>query len=178
MEYRHAGGHAPRAHYAGPVDPLLELAQTCWLNAKLHDDRVAELEGLPDVEVRAQQLHAMVDGYGLAKAERSGFVDKLIEFGVFATAAEAKDIRIDTPLEALDPQVPWALAGAGQGGCLAYRTPAGLATGAFLAKCLLVMRSYKDSSTPRCLRVCFQSAYASALWHWHRVSIVEYVKER
>jgi aminoglycoside phosphotransferase (APT) family kinase protein len=27
---------------AGPVDPLVELAQACWLNAKLHDDLVAE----------------------------------------------------------------------------------------------------------------------------------------
>lgn len=24
--------------FAGPVDPLVELAQACWLNAKLHDD--------------------------------------------------------------------------------------------------------------------------------------------
>jgi thiamine kinase-like enzyme len=33
--------------FAGPVDPLVELAQACWLNAKLHDDIVAEREGLP-----------------------------------------------------------------------------------------------------------------------------------
>ena len=26
---------------AGPVDPLVELAQACWLNAQLHDDDVA-----------------------------------------------------------------------------------------------------------------------------------------
>ncbi|MGZ4433218.1 MAG: hypothetical protein ACXVW7_06265 [Trebonia sp.] len=26
---------------AGPVDPLVELAQLAWLNAKLHDDVVA-----------------------------------------------------------------------------------------------------------------------------------------
>jgi len=25
---------------AGPVDPLVELAQACWLNAKLDDDVV------------------------------------------------------------------------------------------------------------------------------------------
>ena len=32
---------------AGPVDPLVELAQLCWLNAKLHDDIVAGIERLP-----------------------------------------------------------------------------------------------------------------------------------
>ena len=32
---------------AGPVDPLVELAQVAWLNAKLHDDVVADIEGLP-----------------------------------------------------------------------------------------------------------------------------------
>jgi Ser/Thr protein kinase RdoA (MazF antagonist) len=31
---------------AGPVDPLVELAQLAWLNAKLHDDLVARLEHL------------------------------------------------------------------------------------------------------------------------------------
>jgi len=38
---------------AGPVDPLVELAQLCWLNAKLHDDIVADLEGLPPAADRA-----------------------------------------------------------------------------------------------------------------------------
>jgi hypothetical protein len=32
---------------AGPVDPLVELAQLAWLNAKLHDDIVARREHLP-----------------------------------------------------------------------------------------------------------------------------------
>jgi phosphotransferase family enzyme len=39
---------------AGPVDPLTELAQLCWLNAKLHDDIVAAREGLPPVADRAR----------------------------------------------------------------------------------------------------------------------------
>ena len=97
---------------AGPIDPLVELAQACWLNAKLHDDRVAELEGLPNVNTRAQQLRAVVEGYGLAKYERVGFVDNIAEFVIFATAAEADaaNIKIDTPLDKLDAQVPWALA--------------------------------------------------------------------
>mgnify|MGYP000462372643 CR=1 FL=1 len=51
--------------YAGPVDPLVELAQACWLNAKLHDDVVAEIEGLPSLAEHAQQLRAILDGYEL-----------------------------------------------------------------------------------------------------------------
>jgi hypothetical protein len=49
---------------AGPVDPLTELAQGCWLNAKLHDDVVAVRYGLPSVEERARHVRAIVDGYG------------------------------------------------------------------------------------------------------------------
>jgi Ser/Thr protein kinase RdoA (MazF antagonist) len=43
---------------AGPVDPLVELAQLGWLNAKLHDDIVAGLERLPPAADRARQLAA------------------------------------------------------------------------------------------------------------------------
>ena len=50
---------------AGPVDPLVELAQLAWLNAKLHDDVVAEREHLPPLADRARQLAAIVDAYGL-----------------------------------------------------------------------------------------------------------------
>jgi Ser/Thr protein kinase RdoA (MazF antagonist) len=50
--------------FAGPVDPLVELAQLCWLNAKLHDDIVAEIEGLPPLAERTRQLAAIADGYG------------------------------------------------------------------------------------------------------------------
>jgi thiamine kinase-like enzyme len=38
---------------AGPVDPMVELAQMAWLNAKLHDDIVAEREHLPPLAARA-----------------------------------------------------------------------------------------------------------------------------
>lgn len=98
--------------YAGPVDPLVELAQACWLNAKLHDDKVAELEGLPNAEVRAKQLRAIIDGYELSANQRQGFVDKILDFVVLATANEADEanIMIDTPLDKIDEQVPWALA--------------------------------------------------------------------
>jgi Phosphotransferase enzyme family len=98
--------------YAGPVDPLVALAEACWLNAKLHDDVVAAREGLPPLGERARQLRAIVDAYGLARARRRGFVDRIIEVAVSATAAEADlaGVAPDTRPEALDPQVPWALA--------------------------------------------------------------------
>jgi Ser/Thr protein kinase RdoA (MazF antagonist) len=98
--------------YAGPVDPLVELSQCCWLNAKLHDDIVAEREGLPPVAERARQLRAIVDGYGLPSSLRRGMLDRIIEFTVHATAWEADDLGItpDTTIADIDPQVPWALA--------------------------------------------------------------------
>jgi hypothetical protein len=98
--------------YAGPVDPIIELAQACWLNAKLHDDLVAEIEGLPPLKTRVQQLRAIVDGYELPQKQRAGFVNLMIEFAIFATANEANEakLRIDTPLDAIDEQVPWAMA--------------------------------------------------------------------
>jgi Ser/Thr protein kinase RdoA (MazF antagonist) len=97
---------------AGPVDPLVELAQACWLNAKLHDDLVAEREGLPSVEDRARQMRAIVDGYELSAADRHRLMDRIIEFTVCAAADEADLAHIapeSTPSE-LDKQVPWALA--------------------------------------------------------------------
>ncbi|HVQ96921.1 MAG TPA: phosphotransferase [Mycobacteriales bacterium] len=76
---------------AGPVDALWELAQTAWLNAQLHDDDIAERLGLPDTSTRAGQLRSIVDGYGLAAAERAGFVERMIEFAVHSARAEAVD---------------------------------------------------------------------------------------
>ena len=97
---------------AGPVDPLVELAQACWSNAKLHDDLVAEREGLPSVGGRAQHLRAIVDAYGLSRAQRRGFVDRIIEFAVHDAADEANlaHITADTTPDQIDPQVPWAVA--------------------------------------------------------------------
>ncbi|MEO2003613.1 MAG: aminoglycoside phosphotransferase family protein, partial [Candidatus Poribacteria bacterium] len=94
--------------FAGPVDPLVELAQACWLNAKLHDDQVAALEGLPSLAERAKHLRAIVDGYGLPAAGRRGFVDRIIEFVVHDTAWQAVDLYV-TP-ETTDPTAVWALA--------------------------------------------------------------------
>ena len=91
--------------FAGPVDPLVELAQACWLNAKLHDDVVARSEGLPPLADRAKQLRAIVDAYGLSIKQRSGFVDRIIEFVVFDTAEQADDVGVDP--DTTDPEPAW-----------------------------------------------------------------------
>ena len=109
--------------FAGPIDPLMELAETCWLNAKLHDDDVAQREGLPPLAERAKQLRAIVDGYGLSRGQRRGFVDRIIEVAVHATAEEADIARItpDTPLHSLDAQFPWAMAWRARAAAWLYR---------------------------------------------------------
>jgi Ser/Thr protein kinase RdoA (MazF antagonist) len=94
---------------AGPVDPLTELAQLCWLNAKLHDDIVAEIEGLPSVADRARQLAAIVDAYGLSAPQRRGFFDRIVEFVVSDTAAEADQAAVMPELTA-HPVALWAMA--------------------------------------------------------------------
>jgi hypothetical protein len=94
--------------FAGPVDPMVELAQACWLNAKLHDDDVARRDGLPPLAERARQLRAIVDAYGLSARQRSGFVDRIIEFVVYDTAEQADDAGV-TP-DTTDPEPVWALA--------------------------------------------------------------------
>jgi Phosphotransferase enzyme family/NAD dependent epimerase/dehydratase family len=94
---------------AGPVDPLVELAQLGWLNAKLHDDTVAGLEHLPPAADRARQLAAIVDGYGLTAAQRRGFVAQMIEFAICDTAQEADDAAV-TPETTAHPVALWAMA--------------------------------------------------------------------
>jgi len=94
---------------AGPVDPLIELAQLGWLNAKLHDDTVARIEHLPPAADRARQLAAIVDGYGLTAAQRRGFVSQMIEFAVCDAAGEADDAAV-TPETTAHPVALWAMA--------------------------------------------------------------------
>ncbi len=94
--------------FAGPVDPLIELAQACWLNAKLYSDDVAATEGLPPLAERARHLRAIVDGYGLPREQRAGFVDLMIEFAIHATANEADDFNL-TP-DSVDTNAIWSLA--------------------------------------------------------------------
>lgn len=94
---------------AGPVDPLVELAQLAWLNAKLHDDLVARLEHLPPLADRARQLAAIVDAYGLTTRQRRGFLNQIIEFAICDTAWEADDAGV-TPETTAHPVAPWAMA--------------------------------------------------------------------
>lgn len=75
--------------YAGPVDPMAELARVCWLFPQLHDDDVAELVGLPSPQVRARQVRLLVDAYGLNPAQRHELYDWIVEVAVRETAEEA-----------------------------------------------------------------------------------------
>ncbi|MDE2839374.1 MAG: phosphotransferase [Chloroflexota bacterium] len=88
---------------AGPVDPMIELAQACWLNAKLFDDDVAEREGLPSLEVRARQLRAIVDAYGLSTTQRRDMVDLIIGYAIHDAAEQADEFRV-TP-DMVDPML-------------------------------------------------------------------------
>jgi aminoglycoside phosphotransferase (APT) family kinase protein len=81
---------------AGPADPLEEIAVTAWLNAQLHDDDIAERQGLPSARARAAQLRHFADGYRLAAAVRRGLVTAMIEYAIRDSAAEA----IQAPLAA------------------------------------------------------------------------------
>ena len=75
---------------AGPVDALWELAEVAWLNAQLHDDDVANLNGLPDEAARMRQCALILDGYRLEPADRVGFVDRMIEFAIRSARDEAE----------------------------------------------------------------------------------------
>jgi hypothetical protein len=94
---------------AGPVDPLVELAQLGWLNAKLHDDIVAEIEGLPPLADRARQLGAIADAYGLTARQRRELLDRIIEFAITDAASEADDAQV-TPETTSHPIALWAMA--------------------------------------------------------------------
>lgn len=90
---------------AGPIDRMVEMAQTCWLNAQLYDDDIAERDGLGDVAARARDLRAIVDGYGLARPKRGGLVSGMIEFAIHAAANEAR-------LNEVTPGIPGEVLGA------------------------------------------------------------------
>jgi len=97
---------------AGPVDPLVELAECCWLNAKLHDDGVAEYEGLPPFEERARHARAIIDAYGLPRDGREAFVDLMVQFAIHDTAAQADEHNVtkDIATAEADPNLLWGLA--------------------------------------------------------------------
>lgn len=99
--------------FAGPIDRLTELAYAVWLNAQLHDDDVAQLQGLPEARARARQVHAILDGYELPSKRRGAVVERMIEVAVHAARAEAvlASVHPDST-EAIDAQgypVLWAI---------------------------------------------------------------------
>lgn len=99
--------------FAGPIDRITELAYTVWLNAQLHDDDLAALQGLPDAVTRARHARSILDGYGLPSHRRQEVVDRMIELAVHAARAEAVQARV-TPdsTEAVDENgfpVLWAI---------------------------------------------------------------------
>jgi hypothetical protein len=99
--------------FAGPVGARWDLAHTAWLNAQLHDDDVAERNGLGNPDERARQLRLFLDGYGLPTAERTGFVDTMIEFAVHSAGDEAVLGQVTPESEATDEKgypVLWAIA--------------------------------------------------------------------
>ena len=85
---------------AGPVDPIIELAQASWLNALLFDDDLAEKLGLGSVEARGKQVRLLLDGYELPLAQRIGFMDRVRDFAVLNAANE---INSNLALQASDP---------------------------------------------------------------------------
>lgn len=99
--------------FAGPLDRLTELAYAVWLNAQLHDDDVAELQGLPGARARARQVHAILDGYELPSSRRSEVVERMIEVAVHAARAEAVMAHVHPDsTEAVDAEgypVLWAI---------------------------------------------------------------------
>jgi len=94
---------------AGPVDRLNELAHTAWLNAHLHDDEIAEQQGLPDAGERARHLRLFADGYGLSAADRAVLVTRLVEVAVLSCANDAVEADI-TPESIGSPRLAWGAA--------------------------------------------------------------------
>lgn len=94
--------------YAGPVEPLVELAQACWLNATLHSDDIAEREGLGTLADRARLLRAIVDGYELPSEQRIGLIDRIIQFVVCDTAEQADEGGVTS--ETTDHESLWGTA--------------------------------------------------------------------
>lgn len=85
---------------AGPVDPLVELAQACWLNALLFDDDLAEKLGLGSAEARGRQVALLLDGYELPVSRRVGFMSLVRDFAVLNASNE---ISSNLALQSSDP---------------------------------------------------------------------------
>lgn len=90
---------------AGPVDPLVELAQAGWLNALLFDDDLAEKLGLGSVEARGRHVKMLLDGYELPRSRRVGFIGLMRDFAVLNAANELSEnlnLRDSAPQDLLE----------------------------------------------------------------------------
>lgn len=94
---------------AGPVDPLVELAQMSWLNVHLFDDDLADRLGLAPIEARARQLRELADGYQLPRSEREKLVDTMVVLALHDAANEAIEAAI-TPDSTQPVEALWAMA--------------------------------------------------------------------
>lgn len=88
---------------AGPVDPMIELAQACWLNGLLFDDDLGETLGLGSVEARGRQVKLLLDGYELPRDARAGCVDRMRDFAILSAANEAIDAKVTPETEDATP---------------------------------------------------------------------------
>jgi GNAT superfamily N-acetyltransferase len=93
--------------YAGPIDPRLEVAGTAQSNANLYSDDIIEMHRLPSLDVRCQQLRALVDAYGLSRAERGGLIDLMIESTIRSMESDTFEANI-TP-ETRESDALWGL---------------------------------------------------------------------
>jgi Ser/Thr protein kinase RdoA (MazF antagonist) len=84
---------------AGPMDAEWELAQTAWLHARLHDDDIAERDGLPDATTRAGLVTAVLDGYRASRTQRERLAGLMLDLAVLSAREDA--------VEGLDRGVAW-----------------------------------------------------------------------
>jgi Ser/Thr protein kinase RdoA (MazF antagonist) len=80
--------------YAGPLDPMVELARICWLFPQLVDDDLQKIYDLPSPEKRAAQVRLICEGYQLARADRQRLISQMIEVIICETAHEAIDVNL------------------------------------------------------------------------------------
>lgn len=93
--------------YAGPIDPRLEVAGTAQSNANLYSDDIIEMHNLPPLYFRCQQLRALVDAYGLSRAERDGLIELMIEGTVRSMESDTFEANV-TP-ETRESDALWGL---------------------------------------------------------------------
>jgi GNAT superfamily N-acetyltransferase len=93
--------------FAGPIDPVRELAETASLNANLYSDDIIELHQLPPFDYRCKQLRALVDAYGLPADQRDGFIDLMIEH--YVLSMDGDTVEANVTRETRESDALWGL---------------------------------------------------------------------